>query len=125
MIIRKFRWSMSQPGNGMIEDDAVKDGWYRSPEVEAALAEKEEKIQAAMEAGKMLKEQRDKAEEEIVALTDENKQLRELVDCAEDIVELYGASRPGLTEDQEGWKKEWLRKARQALRGEEVGNEYY
>ena len=89
----------------------------------AALAEKEEKIQAAMEAGKMLKEQRDKAEEEIVALTDENKQLRELVDCAEDIVELYGASRPGLTEGQEGWKKEWLRKARQALRDEEVGNE--
>ena len=41
MTIRKYRWSMSQPGNGMIEDDAVKDGWYRSPEVEAALAEKE------------------------------------------------------------------------------------
>ena len=52
-------------------------------------------------------------------LTDENKQLRELVDGAEDIVELYGASRPGLTEGQEGWKKEWLRKARQALRGGE------
>ena len=42
-----------------------------------ALAEKEEKIQAAMEAGKMLKEQRDKAEEEIVALTDENKRQSE------------------------------------------------
>ena len=77
MIIRKYRWSMSQPGNGMIEDDAVKDGWYRSPEVEAALAEKEEKIQAAMEAGKMLKEQRDKAEKQITALTAENKRLRE------------------------------------------------
>uniref|UniRef100_A0A6H1ZIW1 Uncharacterized protein n=1 Tax=viral metagenome TaxID=1070528 RepID=A0A6H1ZIW1_9ZZZZ len=39
--------------------------------------EKEEKIQAAMEAGKMLKEQRDKAEEEIVALTAELKSLTE------------------------------------------------
>ena len=44
MIIRKYRWSMSQPGNGMIEDDAVKDGWYRSPEVEAALAEKDDAL---------------------------------------------------------------------------------
>ena len=79
MIIRKYRWSMSQPGNGMIEDDEVKDGWYRSPEVEAALAEKEEKIQAAMEAGKMLKEQRDKAEKQITALTDELGTVKEIL----------------------------------------------
>ena len=46
-------------------------------ELEAALAEKEEKIQAAMEAGKMLKEQRDKAEEHIAALTAELKSLTE------------------------------------------------
>jgi len=47
------------------------------------------------------------------------------INVEKDDEELYGASRPGLTEDQEGWKKEWLRKARQALRGEEEGNEYY
>jgi len=77
----------------------------------AALAEKEEKIQAAMEAGKMLKEQRDKAEEQITALTAENKRLKGVLRLM--------ANAPLLETAPLQQVKAFIRKAQEALRGEE------